>query len=196
MTLIEKLIASLSQLPGLGRKSASRIVYYFLKSKSAYCEDLARDILALKSTISPCRICGNFTEAQPCAICSDSQRERGILCVVEEAKDVLSIESTREYRGLYHVLMGVISPLDGVGPENLRIGSLVNRIKEEEIQEVILATNPTVEGDTTALYLTNLIKKESRVQITRLALGLPVGGDLEYADRLTLARAFDGRREV
>ena len=196
MTLIEKLIASISQLPGLGRKSASRIVYYLLKSKSAYCEDLARDILALKSAISPCRICGNFTEAQPCAICSDSQRDRGILCVVEEAKDVLSIESTREYRGLYHVLMGVISPLDGIGPENLRIGSLVNRIKEEEIQEVILATNPTVEGDTTALYLTNLLKKESRVQITRLALGLPVGGDLEYADRLTLARAFDGRREV
>jgi recombination protein RecR len=196
LTLIEKLIGSLSQLPGLGRKSASRIVYYLLKSNRSYCEDLARDILELKSAISPCRICGNFTEPQPCSICSDIQRERGILCVVEEAKDVLSIESTGEYRGLYHVLMGVISPLDGVGPENLRIGSLVNRIKEDDIQEVILATNPTVEGDTTALYLTNLLKKEAKVSITRLALGLPVGGDLEYADRLTLARAFDGRREV
>jgi len=196
LTLIEKLIGSLSQLPGLGNKSASRIVYYLLKSNRVYCEDLAQDILQLKSSIGPCRICGNFTDIQPCSICSDSQRDRGILCVVEEPKDVLSIESIREYRGLYHVLMGVISPLDGIGPENLRIGSLVDRIKSERIEEVIMATNPTVEGDTTALYLANLLKKETRVSITRLALGLPVGGDLEYADRLTLARAFNGRSEV
>ncbi len=196
MTLIEKLIGSLSQLPGLGSKSASRIVYYLLKSNRVYCEDLAQDILKLKSSIAPCRICGNFTEIQPCSICSDSQRDRGILCVVEEPKDVLSIESIRDYRGLYHVLMGVISPLDGIGPENLRIGSLVDRIKSERVEEVIMATNPTVEGDTTALYLANLLKKETRVSITRLALGLPVGGDLEYADRLTLARAFNGRSEV
>jgi len=196
LTLIEKVIGSLSQLPGLGRKSASRIVFYLLKSNRAYSEDLARDILQLKSSIGPCRICGNFTDIQPCSICSDSRRNRGIICVVEEAKDVLSIESIREYHGLYHVLMGVISPLDGIGPENLRIDTLVDRIKSEGIEEVILATNPTVEGDTTALYLTNLLKKEIRVSITRLALGLPVGGDLEYADRLTLTRAFIGRSEV
>jgi recombination protein RecR len=196
LTLIEKLIASLAKLPGLGRKSASRIVYYLLKTDRAYCEDLARDILQLKANIGPCRICGNFTDIQPCAICTDSQRDRRILCVVEEPKDVLSIESIREYRGLYHVLMGVISPLDGIGPEDLRISSLVDRIKREEIEEVILATNPTVEGDTTALYLTNLLKKQAKVNITRLALGLPVGGDLEYADRLTLVRAFKGRSAV
>jgi recombination protein RecR len=196
LNLVEKLITSFAKLPGLGRKSASRIVYHLLKTDRALSEALARDILELKSRIQTCRICGNYTDTQPCALCMDENRNRQVLCVVEEAKDILSIETTHEYDGLYHVLMGVISPLDGVGPEDLRISSLVERIQTEGVREVILATNPTMEGDTTALYLVNLLKSETSVKLTRLALGLPVGGDLEYADRLTLARAFKGRNLI
>lgn len=196
MTIIERLIANLTRLPGLGRKSASRIVYHLLKSERSEVDAIARDIQQLKEKVRMCRICGNYTEVQPCGLCSDSGRNRKHLCVVEEPKDVLSIEVTGEYLGLYHVLMGVISPIDGVGPENLRVAPLLQRLREGEIQEVILATNPTVEGDTTALYLIDLIKRHSAVTLTRLALGLPVGGDLEYADRLTLSRAFSGRNRV
>ena len=196
MTIIERLIANLASLPGLGRKSASRIVYHLLKSDGSEVDAVARDIQQLKEKVRICRICGNYTEIQPCDLCSDTGRNRRNLCVVEEPKDVVSIELTGEYLGLYHVLMGVISPIDGVGPENLRIAPLLQRLREGEIQEVILATNPTVEGDTTALYLIDLIKKHSSVTVTRLALGLPVGGDLEYADRLTLSRAFSGRNRV
>jgi recombination protein RecR len=193
LDLLEKLTRSLSRLPGLGRKSASRIVHSLLKADRAYVEQLAREILDLKDKVQLCRICGTYTEDQPCALCSDPGRDRTVLCVVEQPKDVQSIESIQEYRGLYHVLMGVISPIDGVGPEKLRIASLVERVKREGIREVILATNPTVEGDTTALYLVGLLRSDSRLSVSRLALGLPVGGDLEYADRLTLARAFLGR---
>jgi recombination protein RecR len=196
VTVVERLIRHFSRLPGLGQKSASRIVYFLLKTDRRSCEDLARDILELKTRIEPCRLCGNYTDSQPCVICSDSGRDRKSLCVVEEAKDILSIESIQDYRGLYHVLQGVISPLDGVGPEDLRIPSLLSRIEAEGIEEVILATNPTVEGDTTALYLVDLLRKRLGVKITRLALGLPAGGDLEYADRLTLSRAFRGRSPV
>jgi recombination protein RecR len=196
LSLVDKLVTSLSRLPGLGRKSASRIVYYLLKTDRIQSEILARQILELKDRIKPCRICGNYTDTQPCSICSDKSRNRKLLCVVEEAKDILSIESTREFAGLYHVLMGVISPLDGVGPDDLKVSSLLERIRGEGVQEVILATNPTVEGDTTALFLVKLLGKVTGVKVTRLALGLPVGGDLEYADRLTLARAFRGRNEV
>ena len=196
MTIIERLIANLTRLPGLGRKSASRIVYHLLKSERSEVDAIARDIQQLKEKVRMCRICGNYTEVQPCGLCSDSGRNRKHLCVVEEPKDVLSIEVTGEYLGLYHVLMGVISPIDGVGLENLRVAPLLQRLREGEIQEVILATNPTVEGDTTALYLIDLIKRHSAVTLTRLALGLPVGGDLEYADRLTLSRAFSGRNRV
>ena len=196
MTLIEKLIGSLSRLPGLGKKSASRIVYHLLKTDKGKVEELAHELMELKLKITICHICGNFTDIQPCTICSDLQRDRKTLCVVEEPKDVLSIESIHEYQGLYHVLMGVISPIDGIGPENLRIRQLVERIKKEKPTEVIIATNPTVEGDTTALYLISLLKGETVVTITRPALGLPVGGDLEYADRLTLTRALKGRNQV
>ena len=196
MTLIEKLIANLSRLPGVGRKSASRIVYYLLKADNAYIEKLSKDLFNLKQLVSNCTKCGNYTEIQPCDICSNRLRERHVLCVVEEPKDVLSIESINEYNGLYHVLMGAISPINGIGPRDLRISSLLNRIREESIKEVILATNPTIEGDATALYIIDLLKKEADVSITRLALGLPVGGDLEYADKLTLARAFSGRNTV
>ena len=180
----------------MGSKSASRIVYYLLKSDTTFCELLANDILEIKSRIKACRICGNYTDVQPCSLCSDTQRDRTTICVVEEAKDVLSLESIHEYRGLYHVLMGVISPIDGVGPENLRIRELIARVKEGQFKEVILATNPTVEGDATALYLINILKRELQVKLTRLALGLPVGGDLEFADRMTLTRAIKGRNTV
>ncbi len=196
MDLLEKLTRSLSRLPGLGRKSASRIVHSLLKADRAFVEQLAREILDLKEKVQLCRICGCYTEEQPCALCSDPSRDRNMLCVVEQPKDVQSIEAIHEYRGLYHVLMGVISPIEGVGPEKLRIQSLVDRVRNEGIREVILATNPTVEGDTTALYLGSLLRGEQgapAVSVSRLALGLPVGGDLEYADRLTLARAFLGR---
>lgn len=195
MTALERLIETLAKMPGLGRKSASRLAYYLLKTDASFVQGLARDLVQLKERVKNCPVCGNYTEEVPCRICIDRERDRSILCVVEEPKDLLSIELTRQYRGLYHVLMGVISPIDGVGPANLRIESLLARVREGGIREVIVATNPTVEGDTTAVYLSGLLKSLP-VMVTRLALGLPVGGDLEYADRLTLARALEGRRRL
>ena len=195
MTVLERIIENLSRLPGLGKKSASRIAYFLLRADGAYVQALARDLRELKDRMRPCPVCGNYTEEVPCRICTDQHRDRSTLCVVEEPKDLLSVELTHQYRGLYHVLMGAISPIDGVGPEDLRIDSLMRRAREEGFQEIILATNPTVEGDTTAVYLAGLLK-DLGVPVTRLALGLPVGGDLEYADRLTLARALEGRRRV
>jgi recombination protein RecR len=195
VTALERLIETLAKMPGLGRKSASRLAYYLLKTDASFVQGLARDLVQLKERVKNCPVCGNYTEEVPCRICSDRERDRSMLCVVEEPKDLLSIELTRQYRGLYHVLMGVISPIDGVGPANLRIESLLARVREGGIREVIVATNPTVEGDTTAVYLSGLLKNLP-VAVTRLALGLPVGGDLEYADRLTLARALEGRRRL
>jgi recombination protein RecR len=195
VTALERLIETLAKMPGLGRKSASRLAYYLLKTDASFVQGLARDLVQLKERVKNCPVCGNYTEEVPCRICIDRERDRSILCVVEEPKDLLSIELTRQYRGLYHVLMGVISPIDGVGPANLRIESLLARVREGGIREVIVATNPTVEGDTTAVYLSGLLKNLP-VAVTRLALGLPVGGDLEYADRLTLARALEGRRRL
>jgi recombination protein RecR len=195
VTALERLIENLAKLPGLGKKSASRIAYFLLRADSTYVQSLARDVLDLKDKMKPCSVCGNYTEVNPCRICTDSHRDRATLCVVEEPKDLLSVEMTHQYHGLYHVLMGAISPIDGVGPEDLRIDSLLRRVREEGFREVILATNPTVEGDTTAVYLAGLLKELS-VSVSRLALGLPVGGDLEYADRLTLARALEGRRKI
>ena len=196
MTIIKKLITDLSKLPGLGKRSASRIVYYLLKIDKSYIEHLAADLLHLKEAITVCSVCGNYTDIQPCAICTDSSRDHTVICVVEEPKDILSMEAIHEYRGLYHVLMGVISPIDGIGPENLRIQSLQERIKKNQIKEIILATNPTLAGDATALYLISLFKKETNITLSRLAMGLPVGGDLEYADKLTLERAFLSRERV
>jgi len=195
MTALERLIETLARMPGLGRKSASRLAYYLLKADDSFVRGLARDLVDLKEKVRSCPVCGNWTEEVPCRICTDPQRDRSTLCVVEEAKDLLSIERTRQYQGLYHVLMGVISPIDGVGPENLRIEALLARVREQGIREVIVATNPTVEGDTTAVYVAGQLKALP-VTVTRLALGLPVGGDLEYADRLTLARALEGRRKL
>ena len=195
MTALERLIANLAKLPGLGRKSASRIAYFLLRADSSFVQALSSDLRDLKERIKNCPICGNYTEEIPCGICADAGRDRSLLCVVEEPKDILSLEATHEYRGLYHVLMGVLSPIDGVGPEDLRIRKLLERLKEGSVREIVLATNPTVEGDTTALYLAEQLKGLP-VKVSRLALGLPVGGDLEYADRLTLARALEGRQTL
>jgi recombination protein RecR len=192
MNALERLIGNLARLPGLGRKSASRIAYFLLRADENYVSTLAEDLARLRSTIHNCSVCGTYTDVDPCGICVDPQRDRASLCVVEEPRDVLTIESIHEHHGLYHVLGGAISPIDGIGPDNLRIAGLLERVRGGGITEVILATNPTVEGETTALYLVKALR-ESGVRLSRIAFGLPVGGDLEFADKQTLARSFKGR---
>ncbi|MDY7026941.1 MAG: recombination mediator RecR [Spirochaetota bacterium] len=192
MTTLDRIIQSLSRLPGIGRKSAARIAYWLLKSDPHITRQLAEQLQTLHSSIKKCSVCGNYTEQDPCAICSSTNRDRSLICVVENPQDVQTIEETREYDGLYHVLGGAISPMNGVGAEDLSIGKLMQRVSDQSVTEVILATNPTVEGDTTALYLQRMLK-ERGVAVSRLASGLPVGGDLEYADRMTLARSLKGR---
>jgi recombination protein RecR len=192
MNAIDRLTALFTKLPGIGKKSAGRMAYHILDADPIYAHTLAEQLLTLHSAIKRCSRCGSFTETDPCPICADPSREGSILCVVERAQDVRIIEESREFRGRFHVLGGLIAPLEGVGPDKLTIGQLVGRIRGEGIREVILAMNPTVEGDTTALYLQKVLK-DTGVEVTRLASGLPVGGDLEYADRLTLSRSFRGR---
>ena len=192
MKALEELVGLLSRLPGIGRKSASRIAFHLLKADESYARALAERILTLRGSVRFCSVCGSYAETDPCPVCSSPGRDRSRLCVVEQPQDVLILEASREYRGLYHVLGGLLSPLDGVGPESLRIDRLAERIRGGEIREVVLATNPTVEGDTTALYIRQVLEN-SGVSVTRLATGIPVGGDLEYADKLTLARSFRGR---
>ncbi len=195
MTVLDRLIQDLSRLPGVGKKSAVRMAYYLLQSDRSYTDDLLRHITEMRERVRPCSVCGNYTEEDPCGICRDQSRDRRVVCVVEQPQDVAVLESTKEYQGLYHVLNGTISPIDGIGAEDLNIASLRRRVQDESIEEVILATNPTVEGDTTALYLVKLLEQDG-IKSTRLALGLPVGGDLEYADRLTIARALKGRTDL
>ncbi len=195
MRALEELVGLLTRLPGIGRKSALRVAYHLLKADPGFSESLADKIRNLKTSIGFCTVCGSYTETDPCDVCSSSLRDHSLVCVVEQPQDVLSIEASREYRGVYHVLGGLISPLDGVGPENLRIRELVERVKAGGISEVVVATNPTVEGDATALYLKRELESTA-VSVTRLATGIPVGGDLEYADRLTLARSFRGRTKL
>ena len=192
MNALDDMIESLSRLPGVGKKSASRIAHYLLKSDRSVCERLAHDMTTMHDRIHPCRICGSYTEDETCPVCTSPGRDRTLLCLVEQPQDVQTIEAVHEFNGLFHVLGGVIAPLEGIGPDQLRLSELIARIQEGEIREVILATNPTVEGDTTALYIQRILKNLN-VCVTRLASGLPVGGDLEYADRLTLARSFRGR---
>ena len=192
MTVLEKIIKNFSRLPGIGRKSAARITYWLLKSDPNIARQLAEQLQILHSSIIKCSVCGNYTEQDPCAVCSSPNRDRTLICVVENPQDVQTIEETREYDGLYHVLGGSISPMNGIGAEDLSIGKLMHRVSDHAVQEVILATNPTVEGDTTALYLLRMLK-ERDISVSRLASGLPVGGDLEYADRMTLARSLKGR---
>ena len=188
---IDRLTLLFSRLPGLGKKSAGRLVYHILDADPQYARALGEELLAFHQVIKRCSHCGSYTESNPCAICSDTSRE-ALICVVERAQDVRVIEESKEFRGRFHVLGGVIAPLEGVNPENLAIGELVARVRREEIREVILAMNPTIEGDTTALYIQKVLQ-DTGVTITRLASGLPVGGDLEYTDRLTLSRSFRGR---
>jgi recombination protein RecR len=193
MNTLDQLIQSISRLPGLGKKSATRIAYAILGNDRAEAERLSALLGRLHDTIRRCSVCGAYTETDPCNVCTDSGRDRSTICVVEEPQDVASLEASHEYHGLYHVLGGVIAPIEGVGPGDLAIASLMRRVREESIEEVIIATNPTGEGDTTALYVARQLEESSGAKVTRLALGLPVGGDLEYADRLTLARSFRGR---
>lgn len=194
MNAIDELTESFSRLPGIGKKSAARLVNYILKADSMWVKRFASQLNNLQEIIKPCSICGSWTEKDPCPICSDPLRDRTVICVVEQPQDVSTIDSSREFNGLFHVLGGVIAPLEGIGPSQLRIASLVERVKAGGISEVILATNPTIEGDTTAMYIQRVLASTG-VKVTRLASGLPVGGDLEYIDKLTLARSFRGRNE-
>lgn len=197
---VTRLIEAFSQLPGIGPKTASRLTFYLLRRPAEQSEILAGALRDLKQKIVFCSDCYNITETNPCAVCQDEGRDRSIICVVEEPLDVLAIDRTGEYRGLYHVLHGSISPVEGIGPDELRINELMGRLKEaglkgDPVLEVLLATNPNLEGEATAMYLARLIQPLG-IRVTRLARGLPVGGDLEYADAVTLSRALEGRREM
>ena len=189
---IQDLIDELGRLPGIGPKSAQRIAFHIIQSERVDISRLADVLRTVKEKVKFCTECGNISEEELCRICRDPRRDPALICVVEESKDVIAIEKTREFRGKYHVLGGAISPIDGIGPENLRIRELMQRLAETEIAEVIIATDPNLEGEATATYLTRLIKPLG-VKVSRLASGLPVGGDLEYADEVTLGRAFEGR---
>jgi recombination protein RecR len=192
---VTRLIEAFTQLPGIGPKTASRLTFYLLRRPAEQAEALADALHDLKQKTVFCSICFNITETSPCPICQDEGRDRSIVCVVEEPLDVLAIDRTGEYRGLYHVLHGAISPVEGIGPDELRISELIARLKAQPVQEVLLATNPNLEGEATAMYLARLLQPLA-VRVTRLARGLPVGGDLEYADAVTLSRALQGRREM
>jgi recombination protein RecR len=192
---IERLVDEFVKLPGIGRKSAQRLALYILKVSRPEAQRFASAIMDVKDKVGYCSVCGNIAEAQRCSICADGRRETGVLCVVEQPSDIIAIEKTGQYRGLYHVLLGAISPLDGIGPEELRIRELVKRANEEKLEEIIVATNPTAQGETTAVYISQLLKPHG-VKVTRIARGLPVGSDIEYCDEQTLAKAFEGRKEI
>ena len=192
---MQDLIDEFGRLPGIGPKSAQRIAFHILQTENFDVTKLAETLLVVRDKVRFCEICGNVTEQPTCSICRDPRRTPAVICVVEEAKDVVAIERTREFRGLYHVLGGAISPIDGVGPDDLRIRQLMPRLADGTVQEVIIATDPNLEGEATAAYLSRLLGA-MEIRVTRLASGLPVGGDLEYADEVTLGRAFEGRRVV
>lgn len=192
---IKRLTEALQRLPGIGPKTASRLAFYLLRAPASEVQELAAAIAELRTNIVYCRRCQNLADSDPCAICRDPAREQQLVCVVEEPLDVVAIERTGVFHGLYHVLHGVINPVAGIGPDDLRIGALLDRLERETIAEVLIATNPTMEGEATALYLARLLRPRG-VRVTRLARGLPVGGDLEYADEITLSRALEGRREL
>ena len=192
---IQRLIDELARLPGIGRKSAQRLAFHLLAVEEEDARRLARAVVEMREQVHLCRRCFNVTDGDECSICRDLRRDVSMVCVVERAQDIVVVERTGEFRGRYHVLGGAISPIEGIGPERLRFSELVARVRAEGIKEAIVATNPTVEGDTTALYLAKVLKPEG-VRVTRLASGLPVGGDLDYADELTLGRALVGRQEM
>lgn len=192
---IAKLIEELSKLPGVGNKTAQRLAFYLLDMPFEEVEQLAGAIVDAKKNIKYCKVCCNITDAELCNICGNPKRDNSMICVVEDARDVVAMEKTKEFKGLYHVLHGAISPMEGIGPENIRIKELLIRLGEHDVKELILATNPNIEGEATAMYVSRLVKPLG-IKATRIAHGIPVGGDLEYADEVTLMKALEGRREI
>jgi recombination protein RecR len=194
---ISRLVEEFSRLPGIGPKTASRLTYYLLRAPDERVASLAEAIRQLKERLVYCQVCQNIAEASPCSICANERRDHAVICVVEEPLDVLAIERTARYNGVYHVLHGAISPVEGIGPDDIRVNELMRRLADSPVREVLLATNPSLEGEATAMYLVRLIGAVHPMpRLTRLATGLPIGGDLEYADEITLGRALDGRREL
>lgn len=189
------LIGELSKLPGIGGKTAQRLAFYILSLDKEEAEALARSITYAKERMAYCSVCGNLTDTDPCALCSDPARDSGLICVVEQPRDVMAMERIKEYNGRYHVLHGAISPMEGLGPEDINLRQLVLRLQQGDVRELILATNPNIEGEATAMYIARLIKP-SGIKVTRIAHGIPVGGDLEYADEITLLKAMEGRRQL
>lgn len=191
---IERLIEEFSRFPGIGKKTAQRMAFFVLKQRKEEAESLAQAVLDVKEKVRYCSVCFNITEDDPCSVCKDEKRDKSLICVVEEANDVAALEKTNQFKGLYHVLGGALSPLEGVGPDDLKVKELLGRLKDGKVKEVIIATNPSAEGEATAVYLSKLIKPLG-IKVTRIARGLPAGGDLEYADQTTLANALEGRVE-
>ena len=192
---LQNLIRELSKLPGIGGKTAQRLAFHILSMDDREAASLAGAITQAKTEMKYCSVCGNLTDKDPCAICTDPSRDKSTICVVEQARDVAAMERMKEYKGLYHVLHGAISPMDGVGPEDIKLRELIVRLQQNDVQEVILATNPTIEGEATAMYTARLIKPAG-IKVSRIAHGIPVGGDLEYADEITLSKAMEGRNEL
>ena len=192
---ISKLMESFMKLPGIGPKTAARLAFFVLGMKEDTVLDFAKALVDAKRNLSFCSVCGHITDVDPCHICQDQKRDRTTICVVQDPKDVIAMEKMRDYTGLYHVLQGAISPMEGIGPEDINVPSLLKRLQDEQVDELILATNPTIEGEATAMYISRLVRP-SGIKTTRIAHGLPVGGDLEYADEVTLSKALGGRREL
>ncbi|MCS7464543.1 recombination mediator RecR [Paenibacillus doosanensis] len=192
---LAKLIDAFSRLPGIGPKTAARLAFHVLRMKEDDCIDFAKALVNVKRNLHYCSVCCNITDTDPCRICQDKTRDRSVICVVQEPKDLVAMERTREFNGYYHVLHGAISPMEGIGPDEIRIADLLKRLSDERVQELILATNPNIEGEATAMYLSRLVRPFG-LKVTRIAHGLPVGGDLEYADEVTLTKALEGRREL
>ena len=192
---LEILVEQFAKLPGIGRKTATRLAFHVLNSSKEEAQAFAKAIVNAKEQVKLCKICQNITDAETCALCESPKRDNSVICVTESPKDVISIEKTNEYHGLYHVLHGAISPMDNIGPNDIKIPELLERLKDDTVKEVIMATNPTIEGEATAMYIAKLIKPFG-IKVTRIAHGIPVGGDLEYADEITLTRAMEGRREM
>lgn len=192
---ISRLIDSFMKLPGIGPKTASRLAFFVLTMEEDSVLTFAKSLVDAKRELTYCSVCGHITDIDPCHICQDPKRDRSMICVVQDTKDVIAMEKMRDYNGLYHVLHGAISPMDGIGPEDINVPTLIKRLHDDQVQELILATNPTIEGEATAMYISRLVKP-SGIKTTRIAHGLPVGGDLEYADEVTLSKALEGRREL
>lgn len=192
---LNKMINELSKLPGIGGKTAQRLAFHILSLADSEAEALADSIVEAKHALKYCSVCGNLTDEDPCLICKDGSRRQDVICVVESPKDVVAIEKVKEFDGLYHVLHGAISPIQGIGPEDINLKSLIVRLQNSSVDEIIIATNPTIEGEATAMYIAKLVKP-SGIKVTRIANGIPIGGDLEYADKVTLLKAIEGRREI